>query len=166
MSASAYDEKGMPKLLVEIRLRHHPHQSFWLYFRLPARGDPPSPSWPPRKSGPLSLYPELHPGYHCTTLWDPSGCFSSPPSTLFILPVPQAPCSRKHAFYHKATGRHRGYHLPTLWFPSGCFSSLSSPHSQTTPHPYPPAPQSTLLLHFSTTCNRPPTPPPPPPNHP
>lgn len=47
LSASAYDEKGMPKLLVEIRLRHHPHQSFWLYFRLPARGDPPSPSWPP-----------------------------------------------------------------------------------------------------------------------
>ena len=32
LSASAYDEKGMPKLLVEIRLRHHPHQS---YFRLP-----------------------------------------------------------------------------------------------------------------------------------
>ena len=47
LSASVGDEKSMPKVLVEIRLRHHPHESFWLYFRLPARGDLPSPLRPP-----------------------------------------------------------------------------------------------------------------------
>ena len=74
------------------------------------------------------------------------------PSTLVILPVCQAPCSQRPPFSHKATARHPGYHCLTLWIPSGCFSSPPCPGSQTTPDPYPPAPQSTLLLHFRPHC--------------
>ena len=100
-----------------------------------------------------------HPGYHRLTLWIPSGCFTSPPSTLVILPVHQAPCSQSPAFSHKATARYPVYHCPTFWIPSGCFSSPSSPGSQTTPDPYHPAPQSTLLLHFRPCHLQPPKPP-------
>ena len=80
-------------------------------------------------------------------------------STLVILPVLQAPCLRRTAFSHKAAVRHPGYHRLTLWIPSGCFSSPSSLGSQTTPDPYHPGPQSTLLLHFRPCHPQPPKPP-------
>ena len=47
MSASSCDAKGIVRLLVEIRLRHHPHYSYGLYVRLPAHREPPSPTRPP-----------------------------------------------------------------------------------------------------------------------
>ena len=66
--------------------------------------------------------------------------------------------SQRPAFSKAAAG-HPGYHRPTLWIPSGCFPLPPSPGSQTTPDPYPAAPQSTLLLQFSPNHLQPPKPP-------
>ena len=110
---------------------------------------------PTTKSGPLCLYSE----YTLDITARPSGslqvAFPHHHRHYSFCLCNRLP-AHGNAFSHKATTRHPGYHHLTLWFPSGCFSSLSSPGSLTTPDPYP-SPQSTLLLHFSTTSN--------PPNH-